>query len=85
MRSAAFTELDLLASVVAFKDKFYHRGWTRYDLAKPGTMSLYPPPHVRKSLEADYKEMEFMFYGKRPAFVDLMTAIEALEHEINAL
>jgi len=85
VKTEAFADLDLLAAVVAFKDKFYHRGWARYDLAKPGTMRLVPPAHVRKSVEADYEAMQFMFFGERPAFADMMTQLAELENEINAL
>lgn len=85
VKDGAIADLELLEAVVAFKDKFYHRGWARYDLAKPGTIRLTPPPHVRKSVESDYAAMEFMFFGERPAFGDMMEQIAALEHEINAL
>ena len=85
VKDGAVADLALLEAVVAFKNKFYHRGWARYDLAKPGTMRLTPPPHVRKSVESDYAAMEFMFFGERPAFGDMMEQIAALEHEINAL
>lgn len=85
VKAVAFADLGLLDSVVAFKDKFYHRGWARYDLAKPGTMRLMPPPHVRRHLEADYAHMKFMFYGARPEFDNMMEQISTLECEINAL
>jgi hypothetical protein len=73
------------ARSVGKQEKFYHRGWARYDLAKPGTMRISPPPHVRKSVESDYAAMEFMFFGERPAFDDMMDQLAALENEINAL
>lgn len=85
VKDRAIADLDLLESVVAFKDKFYHRGWARYDLAKPGTMRLAPPPHVRNPLESDYAAMEFMFFGPRPEFADMMAQIADLEDEINSL
>ena len=85
VKDGAFADLGLLESVVAFKDKFYHRGWARYDLATPGTMRLVPPPYVLKSVEADYAAMEFMFFGERPAFAEMMAQISQLEHEINSL
>ena len=85
VKAGAVADLRLLEGVVAFKDKFYHRGWARYDLAKPGTMRLAPPPHVRNSLESDYAAMEFMFYGARPEFADMMAQISDLEREINSL
>jgi hypothetical protein len=47
----------VLGRLAAFKDKFYHRGWARYDLAKPGTMKLVPPQHVMKTVAHDYDGM----------------------------
>ncbi len=85
VKDAAFADLDLLAAVVAFKDKFYHRGWARYDLAKPGTMKLTPPGHVMDQVEADYEEMQFMIFGERPAFGDMIAEIRTLEDAINSL
>ena len=85
LKAEAFADLRLLEDVAAFKDKFYHRGWARYDLAKPGTMRLTPPPHVHKRVEADYAAMEFMFYGKRPVFEDMMKQLSELENEINTI
>lgn len=85
VKDGAIANLALLESVVAFKDKFYHRGWARYDLARPGTMRISPPRHVRNSVESDYAAMEFMFFGERPVFDDMMDQIAALENEINAL
>ena len=85
VKDTAFADLDLLAAVVAFKDKFYHRGWARYDLAKPGTMRLTPPDHVMAEVEADYEQMQFMIFGERPAFGDMIAEIRALEAAINSL
>ncbi len=85
VKANAFAELDLLRAVVAFKDKFYHRGWARYDLAKPGTMRLVPPAHVMKAVARDYEGMRLMIFGERPEFADMIEGLRALEAEINAL
>ena len=85
VKDAAFSDLDLLAAVVAFKDKFYHRGWARYDLAKPGTLKLTPPDHVMAAVEKDYEQMRFMIFGERPDFRDMIATIRELETEINDL
>jgi len=85
VKQDAFAELDLLRAVADFKDKFYHRGWARYDLAVPGTMALVPPDHVLKAVERDYQDMRFMIFGDRPTFGDIMKVIRSLEEEINAL
>ena len=85
VKDSALRDLALLRSVVASKDRFYPRGWARYDLAVPGAMKLIPPGHVLPSLRRDYKEMQIMIYGERPEFDEILRQIQALEHEINAL
>jgi hypothetical protein len=85
VKAKAFADLELLRAAVAFKDKFYHRGWARYDLAVPGTMKLVPPAHVMDVVERDYADMEFMIFGTRPAFEDVLVEVNALESEINGL
>ena len=51
--------------MAAFKDKFYHRWWARYNLAKPGTIKLVPPEHVRRAGAKDYEGMRRMIFGER--------------------
>ncbi len=85
VKGDAFADLDLLHAVAAFKDKFYHRGWARYDLATPGTMKLVPPEHVMKVLARDYEQMQSMIFGERPDFGVIVAGLQALEAEINAL
>jgi len=85
VRDTAMRDLDLLRHVVAFKDKFYHRGWARYDLARPGTMKLVPPAHVLATVRRDYDDMRFMIYGEVPEFEQMMLGIRELEDAINRL
>ena len=85
VKGDAFADLELLRTVVAFKDKFYHRGWAHYELAKPGTMKLVPPPHVMKVVAKDYEAMQMMIFGARPDFLDIVEQLRVLEAEINAL
>ena len=85
VRHVALEDLDMLQSVVDFKDKFYHRGWARYDLAVPGTMALVPPQHVLDAVRRDYDDMRFMIYGHVPEFEQLMGSIRELEEAINQL
>lgn len=84
VKDAAFADIGLLSAVVAFKDKFYHRGWARYDLAVPGSMKLVPPEHVMQAVERDYEQMRFMIFGKRPDFANLIKDLRNLEAEINS-
>lgn len=85
IKDAALANLDLLADVVAFKQRFYPRGWARYDLAVPGSLRLVPGGAVLATVEADYRAMTNMIFGAVPAFGDIVTSLRALEEEINAL
>ena len=77
--------LGLLASVVEFKERFYPRGWARYDLAKPGTLRLVPEGHVLAAVSTDYRAMEAMIYGEYPSIEDVLRSLKVLEDEINGM
>ena len=83
VRAAALADFDLLAEVVAFKQRFYPRGWARYELAVPGSLSLVPNGEVLKAVEADYRAMQGMIFGSVPVFQDILSALTGLESEIN--
>jgi hypothetical protein len=85
IKKAALADLTLLKSVVESKEQFYPRNWARYDLAKPGTIKLLPPPHVLRSLKKDYQEMQIMIYGERFSLEINLDQIRILETEINSL
>jgi len=83
VRTLALLDIELLASVVASKDRFYPRGWARYDLAVPGTLVLEPPPHVKKDLSSDYRRMKPMIWGTIPHLDEILATIRDLQDEIN--
>ncbi|AUB83136.1 nucleotidyl transferase AbiEii/AbiGii toxin family protein [Candidatus Thiodictyon syntrophicum] len=83
VKALALADTELLASVVAFKQRFYPRGWARYELAKPGSLRLVPSGTVRATVEADYRAMAEMIFGDRPAFADILTILHGLQEEIN--
>lgn len=85
VKAAAFRNLDLLARVVTFKDRFYPAGNAHYDLAKPVTMRLLPPEDCLPVLRDDYAHMRNMLFGEIPSFEEIMTCIARLEKEINSL
>jgi hypothetical protein len=85
IKDQALADLDLLASVVEFKKRFYPRGWAMYELAKPGTLRLVPKGHVLASITADYRAMANMIFGEYLAFEVIMGFIKGLEDEINEL
>lgn len=85
VKGVALADLGLLANVVEFKERFYPRGWARYDLAKLGTLRLVPDGHVLATVTADYRDMRTMIFGEYPAIDAIMAQLQVLEDEINGL
>ncbi|MBQ6907169.1 MAG: nucleotidyl transferase AbiEii/AbiGii toxin family protein, partial [Clostridia bacterium] len=83
VKDRALADTDLLARVVAFKDKFYRCPWARYDLAKPGTMRLLPPEYNIPKLIEDYEHMQNMIFGGKPSFYAILDSISELEKRVN--
>ncbi len=83
VKDKAIAQPELLNEVSYFKSKFYPRNWARYDLAKIGTIKLYPAAHSIERLKKDYKNMSNMIYGSTPSFDELLDFIQKLENEIN--
>ena len=83
IKEQALANQGLLASVVAFKQRFYPRGWARYDLAHPGTLVLAPEGHVLASVRSDYRAMENMIFGEIPDFEEILEMLQTLQEEIN--
>jgi len=83
VKTAALADMQLLADVVDFKQRFYSRGWAKYELARPGTLRLVPQGAVRDAVKADYRAMGEMIFGARPGFDELMAVLQRLEQEIN--
>ena len=83
VKQAALADLDLLSNVVEFKERFYPRGWARYDLAKAGTFRLVPEGHVLRAVGADYRAMTTMIFGDIPAFDAIMATLQKLQDAIN--
>lgn len=84
IKDSAIKQTELLEEVAKFKDKFYPRKWARYDLAKAGTLKLYPAVHSIQRLKDDYTQMRSMIYGEYPSFDEVLEEIKKLEDEINA-
>lgn len=75
---------ELLTQVAEFKQKFYPRGWAKYELARVGTLKLYPAEHSITEIRNDYAKMRNMIYGKYPDFDEILDSIKKLENEINS-
>lgn len=84
VKDLALADTELLTSVVEFKQRFYPRGWARYEQAQPGTFKLIPEGHVFVSAKSDYRSMEAMIFGEVPDFDEMMMVLQKLQEEINA-
>lgn len=85
LKDRALADDNLLARVVAFKDKFYRCPWACYDLAKRGTMHLMPPEYNVAKLYDDYEHMQNMIFGEKPSFDTILREIKVLEKDINII
>ena len=85
VKDVAFSQIDLLKTVVDFKMKFYPRAWAKYPEATPGTLKLIPPEYRFPALNSDYEAMKEMLYGDIPSFNTIMESVRQLEKEINSL
>ena len=83
VKDKAFKNLGLLNRVIDFNKRFFVSSWANYDLAKPGTMKLVPPPFAQEGLKKDYALMRDMIIGEPPGFDVILSQLEALEREIN--
>ena len=85
MKERAFGDIPLLDAVVAFKRKFYRCNWAHYERATAKEIMLNPPEHALAALEADYRHMQNMIFGPRPAFSEILETIRHLESEIHGM
>ena len=80
----ALKDVKLMQSVVEFNRLFFRYSWLNYDEAKRGSFRLIPKDAERiKSLKADYRQMEQMFFKDQPAFDEIVTALKKMEDRIN--
>lgn len=84
VKDDAISQPELLTKVAEFKNKFYPRGWARYEEARIGTLRLVPAEHSLDRIASDYSKMQSMIYGDAPTFNDMLSFIKILEKEINS-
>ncbi|MDA0803591.1 MAG: hypothetical protein O2819_07550 [Planctomycetota bacterium] len=56
---------DLRDRVVAWKERYFHSAWARYDLARPGSFQLLPAPSRIRDIMRDYEAMREMYLAER--------------------
>lgn len=79
----AVNQHELRTSVVSWKSQFFGSSWSNYDLAKPGTFRLVPPPNRLASLKSDYRAMHDMYLSDPADFDDVIVTLSNLETRIN--
>lgn len=82
-RKSALDQMDLLAAVVRFKQKFYYSAWANLPDAKPGTLKLLLAEAHLGELKKDYRAMGSMLFGEAPDFDQLIRSLADLEVEVN--
>ncbi|CAA0096348.1 Uncharacterised protein [BD1-7 clade bacterium] len=81
----ALAATDLLAEVVAFKQRFYPSAWANYDGATLASLALLPSDHHRDALRVDYANMQEMLFGEKPDFDEMMKTLMVLEGDVHSL
>jgi hypothetical protein len=79
----AIGQHDLRDRVVAWKGQFFGSSWASYDLARPGTFRLVPPPARLPALRRDYQAMRDMYLSEPLSFDDVLATLADLERRIN--
>lgn len=79
----AVERYDMRERVVTWKGRFFGSGWASYELAKPGTFRLVPPPARIPALRADYANMRDMYLSEPLPFSEVLTVLADMERQIN--
>lgn len=84
--SQALRDISMLETVAADKARLFRSKWARYDLAKPGSLRLVPPPARSKDLATDLSRMieTAMFSGHAPTWTRIVERLAKLEDTINS-
>lgn len=81
---AMLSDHALCARVVEWKSRVFARQWARYDIARPGSFRLLPPPARRAELARDYAQMRAMFLSAPPTFDAVLDTLDDAERRLNA-
>ncbi len=85
VKAAALADFDLLAQVVRHKQSFYPSAWSRYDLARPGSLRVTPAKERVAALRLDYRDMAVMIFGEAPRLESILETLSGFEREANAI
>jgi len=81
----AVENIELLLKVAEHKALYFKDNKARYDLAKPGSLRLMPKDEHVAQLNADYRQMQEMFFEDPPSFDNILEKIKIIEDRINRI
>jgi len=81
---AAIDNPELQESARSHAELAFPSVWRGYDTARPGSFTLVPSGDLLSVVEADYRAMSSMIFGKAPSFDEIMEAIQSIEQALNA-
>jgi hypothetical protein len=80
----ATCDLELFKRIAAHRQVYFRYTWVDYDTLCPGRLKLVPPEEQLSVWRSDYSAMkDEMFFGKPPAFEDLIELVREFQDEFN--
>ena len=76
--------LDLLKTVIRFKQIYSAANWAKYETAVPGTIRIVPTEALRKVLREGYAQMKEMLPVDALTFDQILERLVVLEKRLNA-
>jgi len=76
--------LDLLKTVIRFKQIYFAANWAKYETAVPGTIRIVPNEVLQKVLREDYAQMKDMLPGNALTFDQILEKLDVLEKRLNS-
>ncbi len=76
--------LDLLRTVIHFKQIYFAANWAKYENAVPGTIRIAPNEQLRKVLRDDYIQMKEMLPVDALTFDQILERLDTLEKRLNS-
>ncbi|QGZ97316.1 nucleotidyl transferase AbiEii/AbiGii toxin family protein [Mycoplasma sp. NEAQ87857] len=83
LREKSFENLDLLASVIKFNNKFYTCNWDHIDQMLEGKMKLIPPTDGIQAFRENYLLTEHMLFGEIMTFDEILNSLAEYQEEFN--
>jgi hypothetical protein len=77
--------VELLHTVIRFKQIYFPANWAHYETAMPGTLRIVPNAGLAKILREDYGQMKEMFPAESLSFDEVLQRLKALETRLNSL